>query len=163
MGSFNQLKALSGVCQRVTAGDSSNRYSTSSSKTSSVTVGAAGDSNGGPAMFDSSANGYAITCDGGNMTLYRVDAGAFTILTAPAQSVTANDVVKIDVSSATNVVVTFNGATVVNFADSTYRAGLQPAIYIFGTITFTDWTDGISAGGARTSQFQGQPMIRGPF
>ena len=156
-GGFNGLKALSGVAVPITASsDSASRYANSASKISRVTVGAAGDGDGGPSVFDSSGNGYtAILHLGGiNCGLARWDAGGFINLGTGGGAAVANgDVVEIDVST-TSVVMRVNGVVRHTAADNTYRANLNPGIFIFGTPTFTDWSDGLT--------FAANPLRRTP-
>jgi hypothetical protein len=155
VGSFNQLRAVSGACQNVTGGsDSANRYSTSTELSSQVTVATIGSTvDGGPMVCVSSdGDGYmAVNFDGSVLRIYRLDNGGFTEIgnTSSAEP-GAGDTFRLR-RSGNNLVASVAGADLVTVADTTYMTG-NPGIFIFaGDLVFDDWTDGAAGGAAALS------------
>jgi hypothetical protein len=163
VGSLNQLKALSGVCQPVTASsDSSMRYGTSSELISVVEIGSVGDADGGPALcLSSGANGYFCTRYDGNMHLFRMDTGSFTEINAGGASAVTFGVgglIRMRRVSNSILIDYDNGGGYVNVrteTETTHMTG-NPGIFLFGTITANSWNDG--AGGA--AAYNAAPLLQ---
>lgn len=168
VGSLNSLKALSGVCQPVTASsDSCMRYGTSSELISIIEIGSVGDADGGPALcLSSGGNGYFCTRYDGTMHLFRMDAGSFAEVNAGgAAAVTfgVGGLIRMR-RVGNNILVDYdNGGGYVNVrteADTNHMTG-NPGIFLFGTITANSWNDAAGGGGGPTGPPTGTLAMMG--
>ena len=143
---FGTMKLASNAVTATTAStDSACRYTLSTATDSQVTIGTVGSSDGGPAIFDASGNGYSANGAGGNISVLRFAGGAFSAtIGSTAGSWASGNTVRIRRVGNT-LVVSINGADVLTSAsDTTYMTG-NPAIHNFdGTETVTAWTDNVA-------------------
>lgn len=149
----NNLKSTGGEAVVVTASsDSCMRYSGAAMR-SECTIGTVGDRDGGPALISSSGNGYISTnYDAGLIHIFLVNSGAIgsELGTGSAVAYAANDVITMRRSGG-NVIVDVNGSPNVTVADSTYTTSLEGAVFLFGTVGITAWSDGAAGGAAAAS------------
>ena len=113
----------------------------------------AGTGDGGPIVHanTSAGNGYLANRSSGiNWEIFRVSAGGFTSIASVAGSLSAGDVMRLEVTGSTTktLVLKRNGTQILSFADTTPLAVGKPGIGLFdGTLRVDDWSAGDFAGG----------------
>lgn len=149
VASMGTLKLASNAVTATTGGTDSAAYHTTSTAVddSQVTIGTVGGGDGGPAILDpATGNGYVGALNGGNKVILKYTGGAFAsfVGSSSAGAWSSGDTVRIRRSGG-NVLLDYNGTTVITAADSSYSS-LKPAIEnTDGTQTVTAWTDNVAA------------------
>jgi hypothetical protein len=126
-------------------------YSTSSETFAEVVrpVSAGDGWKGGPALLDSSGNGYAarMNAPGFAAQIILWTAGAFADIESAGNTGADSDVIAIYIDGD-DVVMDLNGVEAVRWTDTTYRTGLKPGIWAEdSSAVLDDWTDGAEEGG----------------
>lgn len=142
------LRAVSGECANAAGSDTDSmmRYTLSSSVRSIIEY-RSGTFDGGPGFMDASGNAYLSTCfTGTTVQMYKVTGGPpnYTQLgTDAAVTFAAGDLAELRLTP-TDVIFLKNGVTTFTQPDSTFRAGLNPAIFIFAAnLRVDNWSDGL--------------------
>ena len=108
---------------------------TSSSISSRIEMGSDSGDQFGPALLDTSANGYVARCRYDVISLRLVNAGtiAGSSIQSHSGAVSASDVIEINIDETNgNIVVSLNGTAVISLNDSTY-SGLRAGYYYYAT------------------------------
>lgn len=149
IATFGALRRVSNQCANSAGSDSESamRYSASSVLRSIVEY-RTGTTDGGPALFDASGNGYLVTAyTGANAFMYRIDGGSpnYSQMGSDIPDTwTVGDLLEIVVDGG-DLVYKKNGVELMRRPDATYRA-LNPAIFEFaGNLRFDNHSDGVSA------------------
>lgn len=144
---WGALQSASGLCLNAAGSDTDSlmRFSISTALRSIIEY-RSGTFDGGAAFCDASGNGYISTFYTGTTgEIYRITAGANYSLVGSNFTVSfvAGDTQELRIDG--NDLVCFkNGAEVARRTDSTFRSGLNPAIFMFaGNLRVDNWTDGV--------------------
>lgn len=149
---WNAMKADGTTARTVNTGgsDSAAVIGSAGATKSEIVIGAIGGRDGGPALMDSSGNGYVVTnFDATHIYVFRVDAGPFynaEISAGQALTYANGDTITLE-RVANHFTVKQNGSLICTTTDDTTYTSLKGAVFGYADdFTMTSWTDGVIGG-----------------
>lgn len=138
----------SNVARSTGGGDRSSSYTASTRNRSRVTIGSAGDTNGGPAIHCQGGGYYYFLSaySGTTIAAYLVFGGGYTLLDDVPGVYSVSDVVEI-YRDGVDIVATLNTVEILRVADTTLIGGLDGMAAYDGGLTFSAWSNGSTDNG----------------